>query len=816
MRPESTLLEPRSATPSRTPSRESCAHCGLPVIGAPEDPGLSFCCEGCRTAHELIHEAGLERFYALRGQVRERGEPARGSDRGYEEMDTPEFHELYVGPVAPGRSSVELYVEGVHCAGCVFLLERLSRFAPGVLEARLDYRRSLLRVVFEDGAPVSGIARALDALGYAPHPARDAEERRARTREDRRLLASLGIAGAAAGNAMALSFALYGGAFTGIETAYSTLFRGASLVFALVALAGPGRVFFRGALAALRTGGAHLDLPIAIALATGMLAGVVNTITARGEVYFDSITVLVFLLLVGRYVKHRQTRHAADAVSLLFSLTPAVARRLEKGEARSVPVEALRAGDLVSVPAETSVPVDGVVARGRSRVDRSLLTGESRPEVVEAGDPVRAGSVNLAAELLVRVEAAGEQTRVARLMRSLEEHSRRKTRIVALADRIAGVFVAVVLALALATFAGWSLVDPARAVDHATALLIVTCPCALGLATPLALAAAVGRAARRRILVKGPDVLERLTGGGTVYLDKTGTITEGRTSVVEWHGSTRARRLAGTLEAQSDHPVARALATPTAAGDVGVRDVEQVTGRGIRGTVEGHRVVVGSPRFVRHETGASGFASDVERLVRSGLTPVLVAVDGSVEAAAGIGDRVRDDAAPTIARLRALGYTVEILSGDEPDLVRAVASEVGIGPERARGALSPEAKLAIVCDRSRHEPVVLVGDGVNDSAALAAATVGVAVRGGAEASLAAADVYLDRPGVAPVVELVRGARRTRATILRALGVSLAYNVVAAGLAVLGFVHPLLAAVLMPASSLTVVTLAFASRTFSEA
>ena len=388
--------------------------------------------------------------------------------------------------------------------------------------------------------------------------------------------------------------------------------------------------------------------------------------------------------------------------------------------------------------------------------------------------------------------------------------------------RTVGVFVAVVIALAGITLALWSWLDPSHAIDHTTALLIVTCPCALGLATPLAIAVAVGRAARAGILIRGGDALERIGRGGTLFLDKTGTLTEGRASLVEWRGDDSHRALVVALESQSSHPVARAIAaglegetlTEDAAGLV-VRDVEQTTGAGIVGTVDGRRVLIGSPRFVEsHAKCRDLFRSDVRDFVSRGFTPVLAAVDGTVVGALAVGDAIRSDAAASLATLRSYGFDIRILSGDDPVVVRHVARHLGIDSAHARGAVSPEDKTAIVTEAMKDgHQVVMVGDGVNDAAALAAATVGVAVHGGAEASLAAADVYLARSGLTPLVEMVEGGRRTLRTVKRALGASLAYNAVAATLAVAGLVHPLVAAVLMPASSLTVLTLAMTSRSF---
>jgi Cu2+-exporting ATPase len=419
--------------------------------------------------------------------------------------------------------------------------------------------------------------------------------------------------------------------------------------------------------------------------------------------------------------------------------------------------------------------------------------------------------VNIAAPIRVRVEESGETSRVAKIMRQVEESARRRAPVVATANRIAGHFVAAVLVLAAVTFVAWWFADSSRAVDNAIALLIVTCPCALALSTPLAVSVAIGRAARAGVFVKGGDALEQLATPGRLFLDKTGTITEARTALVAWSGADWVRPLILALEEGSSHAIAAAfrnawpdLATPR------IGDSVHVMGGGIEGRVDGRVVLVGSPAFVRAR------ARGIVPAIDAALTPVLVAVDGDIIAAAGIGDPVRADAAAAIARLRASGWSISILSGDAPSVVRAVGEQVGIPAECCTGGASPEEKLQTIEQARTYEPVVMVGDGINDAAAIAAASVGVGVHGGAEACLASADVYLTTPGLSSLVQLSEGAGRTMRVIRRNLAFSLVYNVIGAGLAIGGHLTPLVAAILMPASSLTVVIASWRSRTFDEA
>jgi Cu2+-exporting ATPase len=808
------------ATPGVVPPE--CAHCGLPVPRGLIEPGVEhqFCCPGCAAVYEAIRGSGLDRFYALRDRVGSSSPPAAVSRRGFESFDDPAFHELYVEPLPGGLCRAELYLEGVHCPACVWLVERLPHVQRGVAEVQLDLRRRTARIAWDPTTvSLSRIARRLDSFGYRSHPSRGRSARELRRLEDRRALIRIAVAGAAAGNVMVMAFALYGGMFHGIEAKFANLFRYSSLALTLLAVLWPGRTFFQGAWAAVRTRTGHLDLPIAVGIAAGVTVSALSTVRGVGEVYYDSITVLIFLLLVGRWIQQRQQRASFDAIETLDALAPSTARRLEADGPREVPLEALRPGDVVEVRAGESIPADGRVLEGRSAVDRALLTGESRPVPVAADDEVNAATVNLEGQLHVQVEAAGEASRVGRLMRLVERCAAERAPVVRLADRIAAIFVIVVITLAVATAAGWWHVDPALAVSHALALLIVTCPCALGLATPLALMSAIGQAARRGILIKGGSALEALSRSGVMVFDKTGTLTQGRVALLEWSGPDELRSLIAAAERHSAHPVARAFVDAFAgtAGDLPEdARVTVVTGGGIVAELRGGRLVVGSHRFLtRQGVEIPGELAELaSNLATRGLSPVFAGRGDRAEAVAGFGDPVEDDASRTIARLRSAGWRVEVLSGDDERVVRAVAGEVGIEAGSARGSVSPEEKLqAVRAHLADGRRVVMVGDGVNDAAALAAATVGVSVRGGAEASLAAADVFMREPGLYPVAQLVGGSRRTMGVIRRNLLVSLLYNTVGAGLAVAGLINPLFAAILMPLSSLTVVTLSVRSRPF---
>ena len=812
-----------------------------------ESADAQFCCNGCKLVYATIHSQGLDRFYEIKKGL-QRNEPGKTTDRHYGPFDDASFLEQYVTRSAEGIAHIDLYLEGVHCAACVWLIEKLPKVLPGVIESRLDMRRQVARIAWlEREVPLSRIARTLDSLGYPVHPYRASHLHELKQREQRRHFIQIAVAGACMLNVMVIAFALYGGMFSGMERQYQSFLRWTSLLITLVAVLGPGRTFFVGAFSSWRTRMMHMDLPVALALTAGTAWGAWNTVTGRGEVYFESITAIVFLLLIGRWIQHRQQRTAQEAVELLFTLQPSVARLVEAdGHVREVPIEAIKPGVTVEVRAGDTLPADGVILKGQSTYDISLLTGESRPIALAPGERAHSGTINLSARILMEVQTTGDETRVGRLMRMVEQFARERPPIVRLADRVAHWFVIGVIGLAVATLVLWLVIapeQPARAVEHAMAMLIVTCPCALGLATPLAMVVAIGQAARRGILIKGGQALEQLNHTGLILLDKTGTITRGQIRLVRWEGDESIRSYVVALEKHVAHPIAQAfldafgptagpLSPATDEGDfcASMRDTERagteseeppvshIPGRGVAGMVRGRSVLIGSEPWIAERTGrtipdwararATEFAGEA-------LSPVLVALDDRVVGIAGFGDPVLEDAASAIERLRQLGWNLGMISGDHGAVVRVVARQVGIDESACASRADPERKAeAVVCAREEGQTVVMVGDGVNDAAALSAASVGIAVHGGAEASLAAADIFLNRSGLSPIVELMQGARRTLRVIKRNLAISLMYNIVAASLTMAGLINPLIAAILMPLSSITVVTISYRSRIFS--
>ena len=800
----------------------ACTHCALPVPAGLIDQSRAeqFCCRACESAYEVIHGCGLDAYYRLRARSDAELRKAEPTDRDrLAVFDSDKFHELYVRKTQAGLLATDLMLEGVHCAACIWLIERLPRVVPGVIEARLSLRQATVRLLWDpEQVSLSMIAKTLGTLGYAPHPARGTDQQHVRLAEQRVMLVRLGVAGALAGNTMLLAFALYTGMFGDMEQQFTDYFRWISMGLGVLSLAWPGRVFFRGAWAAIRTRSPHLDLPIALALGVGGVAGTINVILGRGEIYFDSLAVLVFLLLVGRFIQYRQQRRADESVGLLLSLVPSNCRRVsndsEAEAIEEVPVEAVQVGDLIEVRSGELIPADGVIEQGKAAIIAALITGESKPVQVTVGDTVAAGSRLTGATLRVRVSAVGEASRIGKLMALVEQGMADKPVIVALTDRVAGWFVWAVSSIALVVFSAWCVFEPAKAIDHTVALLIIACPCALGLATPLTLAVTMGRAAKRDILIKSGAALDRLARPGLLLMDKTGTVTRGEMRVEAWYGDESLQPTVAEIERQATHPIASAIVDCygrlelTADQRSAIRDIS-VLPSGIQAQTSTGVLHIGAQSFIE-SIGAqlpAAFCLRAQHWGEQALTPVFVARDGSIEAMMAIGDSVHADSAASIATLRHWGWQVEMLTGDNQNVAEQVGSAVGLDAEAIRAGVSPEQKMYAARRRNDGKAVVMVGDGVNDTAALAAADVGISVSGGAEPSMTAADVYLARPGLSGLVDLIATARNCRRVIHRNLVVSLAYNAVAIALAAAGYINPLVAAVLMPASSALVLGLA---------
>jgi len=697
---------------------------------------------------------------------------------------------------ASGLLRLDLVVEGVHCAACIRRIERALGRLPWVKEARVNLTTRRLAVAFEgDPARAPEIVTTVEGLGYRAVPFDPARLEGADAAAEKELLLCLAVAGFAAGNIMLLAVSVWSGHFTGMGEATRTFLHWFQALIALPAIAFSGRPFFRSALSALRHGRTNMDVPISLAVILAPAVSLIETIRAGEHAYFDSAVTLLFFLLIGRYLDRRARGAARAAAARLLALRAQAVSRIEPdGTVRAVRPESLEPGQEILVATGERVGVDGAVVEGRGELDVSLVTGETVPQPVEPGARVFAGTLNLGAALRVRVSAVGEGTLLAEIVRLMEAAEQRRSRFVALADRVARLYAPFVHTLAALTLLGWLLAGAGwhTAIMSAIAVLIITCPCALGLAVPAVQVIAAGRLMKGGTLVKSATALERFARVDTVVFDKTGTLTTGRMALAAIEGGERADlEAAARLARASRHPLARALAAAAGPGP-SASGVEEVAGRGLRlCTAEGE-----------WRLGRRGFAAEVEDDGRPGAE-LWFARPGRPPVRFRFADPLRPDAAEVVAALRARGLSVELLSGDRRATVEAVAGRLGL--EHWRAELAPAEKVARLEALARAgRRVLMVGDGLNDAPALAAASVSLSPASAADVSQTTADAVFQGQRLAPVLEVLEVARRAERLVRQNIAMSIAYNLCAVPLAVLGYVTPLLAAIAMSSSSLLVV------------
>jgi Cu2+-exporting ATPase/Cu+-exporting ATPase len=764
------------ALPAQAEGVRACLHCGTAFEGAG-----SFCCHGCHTVYDLLSSSGLGTYYDLKakGYCFQPGQPVDWKEESYGFLDAQELRPRYVDDAREAR----FFVEGVHCVACLWLLERLPKLGAELSAARLDLAQSLLTVTLKEGASLAAVAGLIQRLGYRPHaiPVEgDTEE--LRRRDDRKTMLRLGVAGACAGNIMLMAISLYGGAGGSL----ATLFRWVSFGLFLPVAAFSAVPFYQSALGALRTRRINIDVPIVLAILLGAIVSAVNLARGSEHIYFDSLAALVFLLLGSRYYLKQVQARAARTSQLVQHFFVPIAHRMEGAALQDLPPERLRAGDRVKVLEGERIPADGRVLEGASFLNASWLTGEHRPVAIRPGDAVHAGSRNEGGPLVLEVELPVPESRLGQILQQLAKETR--SPIIGLTDRVSRHFLAAVLAVSAGLFLWFLPSQPWEGLNRALSLLIVTCPCALALATPVTFSYALGRAYRRGFIVKDGEALEQLSGIDTVYFDKTGTLTHGERSVeafLDLEGDPgRNRRLALGLESASRHAIARALRHHLLGTEpLVVEELREVVGKGVEGRLEGRAVALRA-------------LPDPDAV----LTTIGLYEEDRLLARIALRDQARSEAREAVARLRELGCTVGLLSGDGEQVVRNLADEVGISPEDAGYGLSPEAKHAILAAAPR---ALMVGDGANDALALQKARVGVAMHGGMDLSLKAADVYLSQPDLRAVPDLVVLGRETQKVLRRDFALSLAYNFVGGGAALLGWINPLVAAIVMPLSSITV-------------
>jgi Cu2+-exporting ATPase len=712
----------------------------------------------------------------------------------------------YVRDLGSGLSHMDLAVEGVSCAGCMSKIERGLSAIPDVTLARVNLTDRRVALEWKQGTlnPSRFIDR-LAELGYKAYPFETVRAEAVEAENSRFLLRCLGVAAFATMNVMMLSIPVWSGG--DMIPAQRDFFHWLSALIALPAAAYAGQPFFRSAFHALRTRNVNMDVPISIGVILALGMSVVETLHHAEHAYFDAAIMLLTFLLVGRYLDQRmrlKTRAVAGNLAALKAET--ATKFVGPDETSEVPVAAIQTGDIVLLRPGERCAVDGTVIEGRSEIDQSLITGETLYASAEQGTAVYAGSLNISGALRVRVSAASEGTLLAEITRLLDNAVQARSRYVQLADRASRLYAPVVHATALLTMVGWVLFGATwhDAVITAIAVLIITCPCALGLAIPTVQTVASGAMFRAGILLNSGDSIERLADVDCIIFDKTGTLTLPELDVVNLAGVPRdVLDLAGRLALASHHPIAAAVARASNAKSP-LAGIQEEPGQGVRGFVDGEEVRLGRPSFCK----ADDIANEV--LCLDPEVSVVAFSRGKARYVFAVRQRLRLDAQATVSALQARGITVEILSGDREPAVRAAAQTLGIDEWRA--GVTPADKIARINDLKRGGfKVMMVGDGLNDAPSLAAAHVSMSPISAAHLSQATADlVFLGKP-LAPVVAAIDSSRKALSLMRQNLWLAVGYNLLAVPIAIVGLVTPLIAAAAMSGSSLLVMLNALRAR-----
>ncbi|MAT92426.1 MAG: ATPase [Halioglobus sp.] len=785
----------------------TCYHCGEPV-----PPGIdihvtidgvdqAMCCPGCQAVAGLICASGLDSFYRQRTAFNERYEPGDKLRRQeFAVYDDPQVAARFCRD-SGDRVEAELLVGGMNCAACTWLIERSLSALPGVEQARVNLQQGRLELRYDPAQlRASDIFAHLDALGYSARPFHQAARRELQTEEMRDDLRRLGVAALGMMQVGMFAIALHAGDIQGMQAHYTDLLRWGSLPLATFVVLYSARPFFSTAWRHLRRGALVMDLPVALAIGLAFAASTWATLSGSGQVYFDSVVMFTFFLLLGRYLEKRARMRNDLPWQEAEDTLPAAVPVLRDGQWQSTPRVHLCAGDTILLRAGTAVPVDACVLDGDSAVREDAFSGEHRPRDVAPGDTVFAGTVNLQANLQARALGGYADSRLAALQACVEQAGGHKPALVRLADRVAAGFTAGILLLATATALAWWQIDPQRALWVTLSVLVISCPCALALAMPAALASAAAALRRRGILVRGEDALETLPRCTHLLFDKTGTLTRGELAVarclpLDALDESRILALAAALQQHSTHPLAAAFLQWRPARNVTA--VRQVPGAGLQAQLEGEEWRMGSAAFCRE------IAPTLPPPPQDELLWVALVRAGVPLAWIGLSDPLRPECAAVTGRARQWGLALELLTGDSSARASRLAAQLGF--DSVRVGQSPQQKEQRVAQlQAGGAQVCMIGDGLNDAPVLARADTSMAVAGATDLARTQADFVILRGGLDKVLEALQLTRRCRRVVWQNIAWALTYNACAIPLAAMGLVPPWAAALGMSLSSLLVV------------
>lgn len=810
-----------------------CYHCGQEIKPSERiDRNIKgtergFCCHGCASVCEVIHDSGLESFYKLSPDTQRPVAPAPELIKGSEFFDYDEVQSQYVKELSDQRQ-ITLMSDSIHCAACIWLIEHSLAKIQGITYANVNFTNKQIKLRWDNRKiKLSDILKQLNQIGYDARPYDAEESEKAYKKANRDLLYRMGFAGFALMNAMWFSVALYTGARDDGE--YTGYFYFMLFLIASVTLIYSAQPFFKGAWQNVKARSPGMDSSIALGLLVTYFYSVYAMLTPEqgGQPFFATIIDLTFLLLIGRYLEAISKNKALDATKRLMDLQPKMARKWQEGQEQIVPVRLLKVGERVMVKPGDKLPVDGRVVEGEGNVNESMLSGESREVFKQPGLLVSAGTINLDGSLLIEVENTLENTRLGRIIHLVEDAQGSKATIQCTAEKIMPWFVTATITLAVIAFVFWFFQAGIEvAIMAGTAVLIITCPCALGLATPMAMAVAAGVSARNGILVKNGVVLEMLNEIDHFVFDKTGTLTKGQMKWVDqqWlDGFDQQAWLTklAYIEQKSEHSLARAIVDGVELRQpnwrqkaCSIQNFKAEPGRGVSAQCDGQLIRIGTAAWLKQ---FDIVLSDELQLFEQqqaelGRTGVWLASDQQAIAVMTIEDELRDDARLLIEKLHARGKQITLLSGDRYSVARAVAAQLGDIDVIAE--VLPEDKADVIAKLLQQgKKVAMVGDGVNDAPALSRAHVGFALGGGTDVSMDSADIVLLHNQLIAIDTALDLSQRTLKTVKENIALSIGYNVTMVPLAMAAMLTPLMASITMPLSGLVVILNAMRIRSF---
>ncbi len=774
-----------------------------------------MCCPGCEAVAKAIVDNGLDDYYKYRTEQSVKGENLVPEELEQLQLyDNDNLQKQFVSETSSSDiKSASLILEGIVCAACVWLNEQHVGKLPGVKSFAINYSTQRARVSWDDSQiKLSEILKAISSIGYRAHPFDPGRQDAIQKKERHRALIRLAVAGLGAMQVMMLAIALYAGDYSGISEDMKLFFRWVSALIATPVVFYSAQTFFKGAWSDLKRKQLGMDVPVALAIGGAYVASCWATFFNAGQVYFDSVTMFTFFLLVGRFLELRARQRSGEVADALVKLLPVMANRLQDGTAEQVLVNDLQAGDLLRVKPGETIPADGIIVEGQSSIDESLITGESYPLRRVENDNVIGGTVNIESPIIVSVSKTGDETVLAGIQRLLDRAQTEKPRIAMLADKVAGYFVAVILLLAMVTGYIWWQIDSAQAFWIVLSMLVVTCPCALSLATPAAMTAATGALTRLGVLVTRAHALETLARVDTFVFDKTGTLTQGNLTVTQTRlfadiPEEQCQQIAVSLEQASEHPVAKAFMHLNIAA-LTASETKAEVGQGIEAVIDRQRYRIGKQQWVG-EIIEPADQKQIENTVQGNNKPqqmqsqVYLASEQGWLAVFSLEDSLREEAKTMITQLQQLNIESVLLSGDQQAVVNNIATALNIKTSYAEQ--KPDDKLAVIKQLQQQGHIVaMVGDGVNDAPVLAAAQVSVAMGSGTQLAQASSDMVLLSENLSHIQQSVLHARQTIKVVKQNLSWAVVYNLTALPLAALGYIAPWLAAIGMSASSLFVV------------